>query len=438
MKTILNVEYGGIHAAYWMYYGVVASFNAAFLLARGYTNSEIGIILAVASVLSVLIQPLLADLADRSRRLDVIGVSQISTLVLMAAGAGLFLFREKSLPLWLLYVLVSAGLLALQPLLNSLCFKLEESGHHVNFGICRSCGSLGYALFVILLGVMVEKSGAGILPVAGEVTLGALLIILVLVKKSFFEAMVRKKYGENVIGVIGDYIDITRDEPDTGAAAAAGAIEAGDEAGKPVEAPAAREDINLAEFVRRNRLFVALNLAIIVLFFQNYIANNYMLQLVEGVGGDAADMGRIFSVMAFMEIPGLFFFEKIAKRFSLESLLIFSAFAFVAKFAVIYIAESVFMLYVAHIFQAVSFPIFLSGMVAYTDGCMSKGEAVKGQSLYTACITVSSVFAGVLGGIMLDMAGPKFMAGVSTISAVAGAVLVTLILQKMKKSGKQK
>lgn len=416
MKTILNVEYGGIHAAYWMYYGVIASFNAAFLLARGYTNSEIGIILAVASVLSVLIQPLLADLADRSRRLDVIGVSQISTLVLMAAGAGLFLFREKSLPLWLLYVAVSAGLLALQPLLNSLCFKLEESGHHVNFGICRSCGSLGYALFVILLGVMVEKSGAGILPVAGEVTLGALLVLLVLVKKSFSEALLRKKYGDR---------------------AAAGAIEAGDEAGKPVEAPAAREDINLAEFVRRNRLFVALNLAIIVLFFQNYIANNYMLQLVEGVGGDAADMGRIFSVMAFMEIPGLFFFEKIAKRFSLESLLIFSAFAFVAKFAVIYIAESVFMLYVAHIFQAVSFPIFLSGMVAYTDGCMSKGEAVKGQSLYTACITVSSVFAGVLGGIMLDMAGPKFMAGVSTISAVAGAVLVTLILQKMKKSGRQ-
>lgn len=416
MKTILNVEYGGIHAAYWMYYGVVASFNAAFLLARGYTNSEIGIILAVASVLSVLIQPLLADLADRSRRLDVIGVSQISTLVMMAAGAGLFLFREKSLPLWLLYVAVSAGLLALQPLLNSLCFKLEESGHHVNFGICRSCGSLGYALFVILLGVMVEKSGAGILPVAGEVTLGALLVLLVLVKKSFSEALLRKKYGDR---------------------AAAGAIEAGGEESKPVEAPAAREDINLAEFVRRNRLFVALNLAIIVLFFQNYIANNYMLQLVEGVGGNAADMGRIFSVMAFMEIPGLFFFEKIAKRFSLESLLIFSAFAFVAKFAVIYIAESVFMLYVAHIFQAVSFPIFLSGMVAYTDSRMSKGEAVKGQSLYTACITVSSVFAGVLGGIMLDMAGPKFMAGVSTISAVAGAVLVTLILQKMKKSGKQ-
>ncbi len=422
MKTILNVEYGGIHAAYWMYYGVVASFNAAFLLARGYTNSEIGIILAVASVLSVLIQPLLADLADRSRRLDVIGVSQISTLVLMAAGAGLFLFREKSLPLWLLYVAVSAGLLALQPLLNSLCFKLEESGHHVNFGICRSCGSLGYALFAILLGVMVEKSGAGILPVAGEVTLGALLVLLVLVKKSFSEALLRKKYGDRAAAG-------GEESKPVGAPATDGKLREAD--------PAVREDINLAEFVRRNRLFVALNLAIIVLFFQNYIANNYMLQLVEGVGGDAADMGRIFSVMAFMEIPGLFFFEKIAKRFSLESLLIFSAFAFVAKFAVIYIAESVFMLYVAHIFQAVSFPIFLSGMVAYTDGCMSKGEAVKGQSLYTACITVSSVFAGVLGGIMLDMAGPKFMAGVSTISAVAGAVLVTLILRKMKKSGKQ-
>ena len=53
MKKLLNIEYACIHANYWMIYGIVSSFASVFLLGRGYSNTEIGIILALANVVAV-------------------------------------------------------------------------------------------------------------------------------------------------------------------------------------------------------------------------------------------------------------------------------------------------------------------------------------------------------------------------------------------------
>ena len=65
------------------------------------------------------------------------------------------------------------------------------------------------------------------------------------------------------------------------------------------------EAVNLMMFIRRNKLFFIVNLGVIGLYFSNSVLNNYMMQIVDGVGGTSEDMGRILSVMAFCEIPAL-------------------------------------------------------------------------------------------------------------------------------------
>ena len=87
MKKILNVEYGAIHATYWMTYAIVASFASAFLLGRGYSNSYIGLIIAVGSVLAVFLQPILADIADRSEKISLIGLTEIITVFMLVMTA---------------------------------------------------------------------------------------------------------------------------------------------------------------------------------------------------------------------------------------------------------------------------------------------------------------------------------------------------------------
>ena len=83
MGKILNAEYGGIHATYWMAYAVISSFASAYLLDRGYTNSEIGLILAVGSIVAVFLQPFMADFADRAKKISLIGITQVATIFIM-------------------------------------------------------------------------------------------------------------------------------------------------------------------------------------------------------------------------------------------------------------------------------------------------------------------------------------------------------------------
>ncbi len=384
-----------------MIYAVVSSFSSVFLLAKGYTNSEIGITLAVANVLAVIMQPLAADLADRSGRVGVIGLTEIMTVMIMVFIAGMFIFSGGTPALCVVFVLMIAWHTVIQPLLNAMTFRLAETGYSINFGAARSVGSLAYAVLAAILGTMVEKFGISVLPVTGEITCGLLLVSLVFVGLNFNKAVSQKAHGDCYTGP---------QKEDAGH---------GDE-------------ITLFQFVKRNKMFLLVNVGVAGLFFSNAVLNNFMAQIVAGVGGSTDDMGRILSVMAALEIPTMVFFNRIKRRFSCRLLLKAAAVGFTVKIAICWLAESVLMLYIGQVFQLISFALWLPGIVYFTDEIMSRGEAVKGQALFTTMVTVTTIFSSFLGGWILDMAGPKMLTFIATLATAAGAILILAVIDKVK------
>ena len=438
LKRTLNIGYGGVQAAYWMFYGVSNSFASAFLLPRGYSNTEIGIILAAANVIAVFLQPAMADLADRSRRVSLLGITQLCTVLTMVLEATLFVTERKSAALYVVFIMIVAWQTALQPLINSLCFKLEESGVHINFGMCRSLGSLGYSLLCAFLGTLVEKFGSGVLPISGEAVLFALLIALFVVKSSFDRAV----HGN---GGVGSESRTPRggnqkkgERPAERLSEAPYGESCEEFYREPCEEPCGKpcaelyEEINLWRFIRDNKLFLLLNIGVVGLYFSNAVLNSFMLQIVTDVGGSNEQMGRVLSLMAFLEIPALVFFDKIRGRFSCEKILKFAAICFGLKVGLIYLAQSMWLIYAAHIFQTFSFGLFLPAMVAFTGEVMRKGEAVKGQAFFSAMTTVSGTLASIFGGILLDVSGAKFMLLVSTVITALGAVVIILTADKIR------
>ena len=404
MGKILNAEYGGIHATYWMAYAVISSFASAYLLDRGYTNSEIGLILAVGSIVAVFLQPFMADFADRAKKISLIGITQVATIFIMGMMLICFVMDKASIALSVIFVMMIAWHTALQPLFNSLTFKLEESGHKINFGVCRAMGSLGYSLLCAVLGTLAETFGTQILPLTGEVTLLMLLITLCLTKSHFKKAC--KMRGE---------LDSEQDKVEVVS-----------------ETLEEQEEINLIQFIKRNKLFLLVNIGVAGIFFSNSIFNSFMLQIVENIGGNSEDMGRILAVMAFLEIPPMFLFERVHRKVSCKRLLQLGAICFTLKILCATIADSVFMVYVAQLFQLTSFGIFLPAMVSFIDEIMEKGEAVKGQALYTIVTTVAAIFASLVGGVILDVSGASSLQWISTIITGAGAILFCLVIEKVK------
>ena len=456
-SRILNAGYANIFAAYWMFYGVANAFASAYLLPKGYTNAEIGIILAVGSVLAIFLQPIMADIADRSKKLSLLGVTQLSAGLLIVLEATLFAMAHKSLALWVVFVMIIAWLTALQPLFNSLAFHLEESGVHIHFGVCRGMGSLGFALLTAVLGTFVEMWGANILPAVGELTLAGLLVTIMIVKREFEGCVKAKAQTRSAIagaGAAGD-AEVSAASDEVRTAVEAGTLRApadvstneemppmpADERGADAEVPLPlpldsvdkQEEINLWRFIHDNKLFLILNIGVIGLYFSNAVLNNFMLQIVNAAGGTSEDMGRVLAVMAFMEMPALFFFDKVKVRFSCQTLLKVAAVGFTLRVGLIFLAKSMTVIYLAHIFQTLGFALFLPAMVVFIGDVMRRGEAVKGQAFFTAMTTVAAMISSVLGGIMLDVRDAHFMLLVSTLVTAAGALVIIIVVGKIKK-----
>ena len=397
MKKLLNISYGAIQGTYWMYYGAIMSFASVFLLGKKYTNSEIGLILAAASILAVVLQPLLADAADKARKASLTYITGIITIGLFAATASFYIFTSKSMILSIIFVLLGAWLTSLQPLINSLAFYLSKSGHTINFGVTRSGGSVAYAVLCAILGSLVTSFGIKAIPATAIVVLVLMLLSLVVTDKLYKKAASEKPVGDAM---------------------------------KKTDRDA--EAVSLIGFVTRNKYFIIFSVGIVFLFFQNSVFNSYLAQIIMNVGGTSGQMGRLFSFMALLELPGLFFFSQLRKRFTCQFMLKVASVAFVFKVFLSYVAPSVAFIYVAFLFQLISFPIFLSASVHLVDEVMEKGEAVKGQSFVTGMITLSGVFASLVGGVILDLHGASPLLLVSTVLCVIGMLVVCASVGKIK------
>lgn len=300
-------------------------------------------------------------------------------------------------------VLVLAIHAVLQPLLNTLAFKLSECGIVVSFGIGRAGGSMGYAAIMAVLGTLVEKKGVITVPLCVEAACVLLIALLFITRSSF-------------TGISGSAGSAAGERPES---AGAGAAE--DD-----------ERIDIRSFIRRNKHFFIMNLGVAGLLFSNAVLSNYMPQVAGNVGGTTEQVGRILSLMALAEIPVMLFFDRIRKHFTSRTLIRISALGFAGKITVFRLAGSVGVLFAAQAFQFIAFALLMPAMVYYINEIMSPGEAVKGQALFTMMLTLSTIAASLAGGWILDAYGVRTLTGVSALITAAGAAVVFLTIDKVK------
>ena len=175
-----------------------------------------------------------------------------------------------------------------------------------------------------------------------------------------------------------------------------------------------------------------MNLGLSGLLFSNAIISNYMPQIAAGVGGTTEQAGKVLSLMAFLEIPTMFFFVRIQKHFSSRTLIKISSLGFTGKIVVCWLAGSVKLLFAAQAFQVAAFALLMPAMVYYVNEIMSPGEAVKGQSLFTMMFTFSAIIASLAGGWILDASGAKVLTFAAALVTAAGAVVVFLSINKVE------
>ncbi len=394
-KHSLTVIYSELFVAYWCVYCVISGFSSVFLLDIGYSNTEIGTMLAIGNIVSVIIQPISANIADRSQKLNTLDISMIMALVIGVFEALVLIVGKRSIVLFVAYLAVIAVHAAMQPLLNSVEGMFLHIGKRADYGISRSFGSLGYSITSMILGLAIASAGSGFLPFVALGFLALLVIGLVVMQRKYKEL-------------------------------AALAAEAGEMSGQSAVAEAAelsepRKDITMKEFMLRHKLFLVIMFGIFLMFYHHQVINYYMLQVFQNVGGDSTDMGLYGSLMTITEVPALMFFTPLNKKFKTNTLLKVGIVGLMLRGIFMYTATSPLGIQLSLIVNPFGFSLFLAAIVKYISEIMDEREAVRGQSLYVVVITASAVVASFTGGIILDVWGASKMLFLCMILCIVGA-----------------
>ena len=161
----INVRYSMLQGIYFVGFCTVMGYAAVYLGSIGMSSSLIGIVLAIANVLTSIAQPVLGGFVDKSNismkkvLMIMFGLCSILSVLLMFASRVTFLAAA-------LFVAVSTILYTTMPLVNSLAFAFQKQGIDVKFGVARGIGSVAYALASLVLGNVVKAVSPTLMPLA--------------------------------------------------------------------------------------------------------------------------------------------------------------------------------------------------------------------------------------------------------------------------------
>lgn len=369
-----------IQCLYWMTSGLMFNFTSAFLLDRGFSNSQIGAVLGAAYALSAVGQPLSASLFNRS------GVRLSSSMACVYFVVACLAALIAALPVQGIGLAVlMVGMLMLQstmqPSLNSLCRGYALRGVEVNFGFARGAGSAAFSLVCALTGRLLRSFSTRILPAMYLMTTLMLAVCLIAFRAPSFSGEAQRHGGEK------------------------------------------REPL-----LRRHPRFALFLLGLILLSMMHMFIDSFMLQIVRNMGGDSAQQGVVIAIAAMTELPAMMLYARLSRRMGSSRVLFMAAWLWVLKGLLMTLATSPSLLYMAALLQAVSYALYVPATVDYIADTLPQQDFLKGQALAGSAFTLGSLAATFLGGRLLDLLGVRTSMVVTLLLAVVGAVLFTVAL----------
>lgn len=378
MKKDLTLRYSITQIFYSAVYSGSTAFATTYLLGRGMAPGLAGSLLACAGLLACLTQPFMAAYADRAK-----------TFVLPRIMVGISCLCVLCFALQLLpgLPLLAAGMLyvlgvwcgdTMAPLVNALCVACNDAGYTVNFGIARGLGSAASAVGALSLGHIIAK--------LGSIWMFALFI------------------GFEIVSML--------------------AIAGFPKLPKVLPAQGSRANSStIGEFFAKYRWFSFSLLGIGFLAMFHCMIENYMISIMERLGGNSSHVGTALFVACISGAPVIFCFQFFRRRCKVTTLMLISAFSFLAKAVLIYFAGSIAAVYAIQLMQTCTYAILCPAQVYYASEKIQISDMVKGQAFLTAVFSLGCSAGSFLGGQLLN-----YGVEVMLLAGIATALIGTLIL----------
>lgn len=342
-----------LSAFFFDIYGVLACFYpflTYYFQQRGLSYSEMGISFALVSLTSAVAQPAWGYIADKySNKRTVLMITlllcslSVYSLVL-ASGFGVIVGS---------IILVMIFLSPLVPVSDAYCFALNRQYGGFEYGRFRLMGSLGYAIVALLVGFMVKYWGINSAYFLYSImSLAGMFVILSI------------DFKDKNTNIHIDFKDVTN--------------------------------------LLGNRKVWLLLLAIVFTNISSGGNSNYIAILIEKTGGDVAQLGVLWFIVAISELPSLYFGVRLLQKLGELNLFILGLALYVLR----YLLDSFCTWYVAvsaiQLLQSVTYIFFLIASLEYLNRIAPGKLKTVAMTLHAAAVATGGVIGNFGGGILLE------------------------------------
>lgn len=390
-----TTRYAVINATYFMGFCGVHAYASIFMLARGFTNSQIGMLLASANILSVLVQPVIAGLIDKPGKLTNRRAACACTAALIVLSLILAFVKRDKLIIFIIFMMIYMIQMAYQPIIIAMNFEYAQRGCAINFGLARGIGSVGFAAYSPVLGTLLEGHNVSVIHIGNVVVLTVCFLFLLTFRLP----------GEQQ-GKIPEEDAHTDIEPENAA------------------------HNNFLEFVKYYPKFMLFLAATVLLFFAHNMINDYLVQIITPLGGTEKHVGYATSMAALVELPTMAFFARMAKKISCEKLLVVSTVFFTVKTMLLFLADGIAGVFLSQFCQIAAYALFIPASAYYANIAMEESDQVKGQAYVNCAVTLGGTFSGLVCGRILDLSGPKTMLFFGTAASFFGILFTVAAVGK--------
>lgn len=378
-------------AAYFFAIAGVGAFAVAYLTDRGFDAAQTGVMLASTNILSCVLQPLIGSYVDRRSR------SLLRGIILFCLSAALCAFAcAELLPLprfftGLLFICGSLTFSLSVPLSNSLCAYYSQNQYHIDYGAGSGVGSLSFSFASLAFGYIIAGCGSRAM-ILTALAFIALQLVLTL------------RYP--------NVTDMTAARAQTGA-----------------------KSLSIPAFCRRYRRFMLTMFGVMCLAACHVMAENFLIQLFERVGGGSEHVGLSLFLACTTAAPFLLLFERIQNRTGVVVLMRLAGFFYVAKALLLVWAPSIASICVIELVQTFTYGFLYPSLYYLVIRRIDPADMAKGQMLASSMYTLGTAMGNSLGGSAIEYLGLNAMLLIAAGIAACGTLLINTMIGRADTQG---
>lgn len=384
----MTINYLFMQILYWIVFCSLFAFANTFLSYKGFHIAQIGYVLSIASIISVISQPYITKLMYKVKNFN-LKFNILFTTMIMLICYITTIFTHSHLVIYIAYTIALVALFNIQTYMYPFIFEYIHAGYKVNFGLARGMGSIAYAFASYFIALLSTR----FLNLTFIAFIGIFCTTLLLISIFTFKTLKKEKINQE-------------------------------------------DNFTLKQFYDKYKKFSFLLIGLIFIFTTHNILNSFMKNIIENLNYGTYEVGIAYTLASAIELPIMLLLPIISKRYRYSNLFKITSIGFTLKASLTLIASlssNLYILYLAQLTQSLGFALYLPVSLYYTSEILEKEDVVKGQTFLGMALTLGGILGNFIGGNILEYSSVINLLTTISILSLIGTIFIILNTENKNK-----